>query len=322
MRAVVSRSYGSADILVIENQPVPVPQSTQVLIKVHAASVNRTDHGMLRGKPFFGRFLFGFPNPKITVLGMEFAGVVEEVGEQVTSYQPGDRVFGMLADQYGCHAEYICIPADSTIATMPKNTTFSEAVLCEGIWYADGLLRKFQLQPGDKILIYGASGAIGVMALQLAKAYGADVTAVVATRHIELAKSLGADRVIDYTSEDFTATEATFDFILDAVGKISYFQCRKILKATGSFSAADLGPWGQTAFLALWSKIVKNNRVIFPLPTIPSDFMATVKSRMEEGAIKAIIDRQYPLEQIAEAYRYVESEQKTGIVVLDVAVTK
>jgi NADPH:quinone reductase-like Zn-dependent oxidoreductase len=287
-------------------------------VKVCAASVNRTDQGMLRGKPALARLMFGFPHPKINVLGMEFAGIVQSTGAEVVAFQPGDRVFGMAPEAYSCHAEYVCVPADSTIMSLPENTDFCDAVLCEGVWYADGILRAFDLQFGHKILIYGAGGAIGIMALQLAKMYGAEVTAVVATRQVELAKSLGADRVIDYTKEDFTVIEDRFDFILDAVGKITYFDCRELLTPDGTFSATDLGPFGQILFLSLWSKITKTRRVVFPMPSIPKDFIVVLKQRMEQGAIKAIIDRHFPLGEIADAYRYVETEQKTGIVVLDV----
>ncbi len=318
MKAAFRTRYGSPDVLEVRDVPMPAAQEDEVLVKVHAATVNRTDCGMLRGRPLFARLFIGFPKPKRNILGLDFAGKVEAVGAGVTSFKPGERVFGMSPSRYGAHAEYLCVPASGTIAAMPENTSYQEAVLCEGAWYAGGILREFGLKPGHKILIYGASGAIGTAALQLAKAEGAEVTAVVAPRHIELVKTLGADHVIDYTTQDFTQIDRSFDFVLDAVGKTTYFKCRKLLKPGGTFSATDLGPWGQNAWLAIWSSITRRKRVIFPLPTISKTFMASLKARMEAGQLRAVIDRSYPLDEIANAYRYVETEQKTGIVVISV----
>jgi NADPH:quinone reductase-like Zn-dependent oxidoreductase len=318
MKAAFSTRYGSPDVLEVREAPKPTAQENEVLVKVHATTVNRTDCGMLRGHPLFARLFIGLPKPKRNILGLDFAGEIEAVGAGVTLFKPGDRVFGMSPSRYGAHAEYICVPESGTITTLPENTPYQEAVLCEGAWYAGGILRGFGVKPGDKILIYGASGAIGIAALQLAKAEGAEVTAVVAARHAELVKSLGADHVIDYTAQDFTQVERVFDFVLDAVGKTTFFKCRKLLKPGGTFSATDLGPWGQNAWLAIWSSITRRKRVIFPLPTISKTFMSSVKAHMEAGRLRAVIDRIYPLDEIANAYRYVETEQKTGIVVISV----
>jgi NADPH:quinone reductase-like Zn-dependent oxidoreductase len=256
---------------------------------------------------------------------MDFAGVVESVGTEVTSLKPGDRVFGMCPHRSnGAHAEYVCVPETGPIAVMPANTRFEEAVVCEGAFYADSGLKQFCLGPGHGILIYGASGAIGSAAVQLAKSYGAEVTAVVATRHLELVKSLGADRAIDYTAEDFTRIRERFDFVFDAVGKASYFRCRRLLKPDGTFMATDVGPWGQNLPLMLWSWIAKNNRVVVPLPPRGSGhaFVDFLKGRMESGQFRAVIDRRYPLDAIADAYRYVETGQKVGIVVIIVSPTE
>jgi NADPH:quinone reductase-like Zn-dependent oxidoreductase len=208
-----------------------------------------------------------------------------------------------------------------TIAAMPEGARFDEAVVCEGAWYADTSLQKFRLERGHRILIYGASGAIGTAAVQLAKSYGADVTAVVATQHLDLVKSLGADRAVDYTAEDFTQIGETFDFVLDAVGKTTFFRCRRLLKPGGVFAATDLGPWCQNVLLAIWSSITRSNRVVFPLPKIRSEVVDFLKSRMEAHELRAVIDRRYPLEAVADAYRYVETGQKTGIVVINVKPT-
>jgi len=319
MRAVINTRYGSPDILEIREVPKPEPKAGEVLIRIHATTVCRTDCGVLGARPpLIGRLLMGLFRPKWTILGMDFAGKVEAVGAGVTSFRPGERVFGLSPDEFGAHADYLCVPETAAIATMPGALGFDQAVVCEGAWYANTYLQKFGLRAGQKILIYGASGAIGTAAVQLAKSYGANVTAVVATRHLELVKSLGADRVVDYTAEDFTQIGETFDLVFDAVGKTTYFRCRRLLKPGGVFTASDLGPWWQNILLAAWSSITGNNRVILPMPESSEAFVDWLKCRMEEGEFRAVIDREYPFEAIADAYRYVEKEQKTGIVVINV----
>jgi NADPH:quinone reductase-like Zn-dependent oxidoreductase len=206
-------------------------------------------------------------------------------------------------------------------ALMPPGVGFHEAVVCEGAWYADTNLQAVGLRPGHKILIYGASGAIGTAAVQLAKSYGADVTAVVATRHLELARSLGADQVIDYTVQDYTRIDEIFDFVFDAVGKASYFQCRRLLGPQGVFATTDFGPHNQNVLLLLWGAISRSSRVVLPMPKSSKALVELVRARLEAGALRAVIDRRYPLDAIADAYRYVETGQKTGIVVIDVLST-
>jgi NADPH:quinone reductase-like Zn-dependent oxidoreductase len=321
MRAAVITRYGSPDVIKLLDAPKPAPAAGEVLIRVHATTVNRTDVGELR-PGILGRLLFGLRRPRRTIFGLDFAGVVETVGAEVRSFKPGDRVFGMCPSRSnGAQAEYVCIPERAPIAIIPANTHFDEAVICEGAFYANSGLRKFHVGRGHKILIYGASGAIGSAAVQLAKAQGAAVTAVVATRHLELLKSLGADRVIDYTAEDFTRIGESFDFIFEAVGKTSFFRCRKLLTPGGTFMATDVGPWGHYLPLILWSSIAKNNRVLVPLPPRGSGqaFVEYLRVLVEAGKFRAVIDRRYPLEAIADAYRYVETGQKAGIVVIDVA---
>jgi NADPH:quinone reductase-like Zn-dependent oxidoreductase len=250
---------------------------------------------------------------------MDFAGEVEAVGSAIASFKPGDRVFGMCPYRNnGAHAEYVCVP-ERGVAAMPAGARFDEAVVCEGAFYANGILETIELKRGDHILIYGASGAIGTAMVQLAKCAGAAVTAVVATPHLELVKSLGADRAIDYTAEDFTGIGETFDFVADVVGKTSFFRCRKLLKPEGIFAATDLGPWGQNVLLALWSSITRSNRVVIATPRRIDGFVSFLKGRMEAGQFRAVVDRKYPLDEISQAYRYVESGQKVGIVVIDVA---
>jgi len=320
MKAAVITHYGSPDVIKILDAPKPAPAAGDVLVQVHATTVNRTDCGELRPR-IIGRLLYGLRRPRRTIFGMDFAGVVEAVGADVISFKPGDRVFGMCPPQSNvARAEYVCIPEKAAITKMPVNMHFGQAVVCEGAFYANSGLRKFHVGPGHKILIYGASGAIGSAAVQLAKAYGAEVTAVVATRHLELVKTLGADRAIDYTAEDFTRIGESFDFVFEAVGKVSFFRCRKLLKPNGTFMATDIGPWGQFLPLIIWSWIAKNNRVLVPLPPRGSGhaFVEFLRARMEAGHFRAVIDRRYPLDAIADAYRYVETEQKVGVVVINV----
>ena len=321
MRAAVAARYGSPDVLKICDVLKPAPATGEVLIRVHAATVNRTDCGELRPRGL-GRLLFGLLRPRRAIFGMDVAGVVEAVGAGVTAFKPGDRVFGMCPfSSNGAHADYVCVPENGPIALMPAGAPFDEAVVCEGAYYADSGLKQFHVGPGHRILIYGASGAIGSAAVQLAKAYGAEVTAVVPTRHVELARSLGADSVIDHTAEDFSRIGERFDFVFEAVGKTSYFRHRRLLKPKGVFMATDIGPRGQYLPLLIWSAIVRNNRVLVPLPPRASAraFVEFLKARMAAGQFRAVIDRSYPLDAIADAYRYVETGQKAGIVVIRVA---
>jgi NADPH:quinone reductase-like Zn-dependent oxidoreductase len=318
MKAAVITRYGSPDVVKILDAPKPTPAANEVLIRVHAATVNRTDCGELRAQPFFMRFFTGLRRPKRTILGLDFAGEVEAVGAGALSFKPGDRVFGMCPSRNnGAQAEYVCVP-ERAIAPMPTGARFDEAVVCEGAFYANTVLKRIDLRPGHKILIYGASGAIGTAMVQLAKSSGSMVTAVVATRHLELVKSLGADRVVDYTSQEFTRIGETFDFVVDAVGKTSFLRCRKLLKRGGIFAATDLGPWGQNLVLAMWSSITRSNRVVIPVPRRINGFVGFLKCRMDAGQFRAIIDRTYALAEIADAYRYVETGQKVGIVVINI----
>ena len=318
MKAAVSTHYGSPDVLEIRDVAKPKPAANEVLVRVRATTVNRTDCGMLEPHPFFIRLTAGLFRPKLTILGMDFAGVVETAGSGATEYKAGDRVFGMSPEIFGAHGEYICVPEDGPIANIPDGMPFGEAVVCEGAWYADTNLRWLGVGRGQNILIYGASGAIGIAALQLAKARGAEVTAVVGTRHLEMASSLGADRVIDYTAEDFTQVSQTFDAVLDAVGKVTYGQCRALMKPNARFSTTDLGPWWQNIVLAAWFRITGSRRVAIPFPVSRAGFVSELRSLMEAGEFRAVVDRTYHLEQIADAYRYVSKGQKTGIVAIDV----
>ncbi|MFL5237933.1 MAG: NAD(P)-dependent alcohol dehydrogenase [Rhizomicrobium sp.] len=320
MRAAVMTRYGGPEVVEIRQLPKPVPKDCEVLVAVHASAVGRSDTGRRNARPrVLARWLYGPLRPGRTILGMEFAGEVEAIGKDVTLFRPGDRVFGMVRyREVGANADYVCVMEDGYIATIPEGLPFEQAVLCEGAFYAQPCVAKLNLKPGDKLLIYGASGAIGTAALQLAKAAGVRVTAVVDTRHLELVKSLGAERAVDYTKEDFTRIGETFDGLLDAVGKTTYLRCRRLLKPEAMFVGTDMGPYGQTLLLTAWRALTGRGRVTVPIPKRDPDFIKFLKACMEAGELRAVIDRRYPLEAIVEAHSYVDTGQKTGIVIIDV----
>ncbi|MFQ5574365.1 MAG: NAD(P)-dependent alcohol dehydrogenase, partial [Terriglobia bacterium] len=242
MKASVYTMYGPPDVIRIQEVEKPVSRAHEVLIRTIATTVNRSDTGIRSGKPFFVRFFFGLVRPKRTVLGSEFAGEVEAVGEAVKTFEVGDRVFGLTGDKFGAHAEYISLPEDAAILAKPTNMDFEEAAaVCDGLMLAWNYLGKVDVRAGTSILIYGASGSIGTAGIQLARALGAEVTAVCGTKSVELARSLGANLVIDYMEKDFTAHGKVYDFVFDAVGKTTFFRCRKLLKKGGVYFATDLG---------------------------------------------------------------------------------
>jgi NADPH:quinone reductase-like Zn-dependent oxidoreductase len=319
MKAIVSAKYGPPDILQLKDLPKPTPRDDEVLIRVHATTVNRTDCGFLRGKPYFVRFVSGLLRPKRTVLGSEFAGEVEEVGKGVKTIATGDRVFGYSGVRFGAHAEYMTMPEQSMMTTMPAGLSFEEAApSTEGAHYALNNIRRANVRSGQRVLVYGATGAIGSAAVQLVKHFGADVTAVCNTRNLALVKSLGADSVIDYTKEDFTKDGTEYDFVFDAVGKSSYGDCKKLLKPRGIYCSTELGLLYQNLFLTLWTARFASKKVIFPIPKDSKEDAIFFRELIEAGKFRPVVDRRYPLEQIVEAYKYVEKGQKTGNVVLTV----
>jgi NADPH:quinone reductase-like Zn-dependent oxidoreductase len=323
MKASVLTRYGPPDVVRIAEVDKPTAKDNEVLVRVHATTVNRTDCGFRAGKPFFVRFITGLIRPKVTVVGSEFAGEVEAVGSGVRSFEVGDRVFGYSGlrhgSRFGAHAEYLAMPEDGLVATMPANVTFEEAAPgTEGSHYALWFIRKAKIQRGQDVLVNGATGAVGSAAVQLLKSLGAHVTAVCDTKNVELVRGLGADRVIDYTAEDFTRDEQTYDVVLDAVGKSSFGRCRRLLKPGGIYVSGDWGPKAQNPILALLTPLFRGKKVIFPLAKDDQEMARYLKGLMESGAFKPVIDRRYPLDQIAEAYKYVETGQKIGNVVISV----
>ena len=319
-------SYGPPDVVRIAEVDKPTPKDNQVLVKVHATTVNRTDSGFRAGKPFIVRLFIGLIRPKVTVLGNEFAGEVEAVGRAGMSFAVGDRVFGYSGlehgSRFGAHAEYLAMPEDGSLATMPANLTYEQAApSTEGAHYALTMIRTAKIQRGHDVLVYGATGAIGSAAVQLLKSLGAQVTAVCDTEHVELVRGLGADRVIDYTAQDFTKDDQRYDVVLDAVGKSSFFRCRRLLKPGGIYLSSDGGPLNQNLVLVLISPlvgVVGGKKVLFRVPRDDQEIVRYFKELLESGAFKPLIDRRYRLDQIVEAYRYVETGQKIGNVVISV----
>lgn len=319
MRAAVYFTYGPPEVVQLIDVPNPIPKDNEVVVQVHASTVNRTDAGFRSAEYFISRFWTGIFRPKHNVLGCEFAGTIEAIGKHVTTFKVGDKVFGFNDNTCGGHGEYLTIAESDAIATMPTNVSFAyAAAITEGAHYALVDIRAAKVERGQNVMVYGATGAIGSAAVQLLKHFGATVTAVCNTKNVELLKSLGADVVIDYQTQDFTATPSKFHFIFDAVGKSSFGQCKPLLTAKGIYISTELGKNGENILLALLTPLAGGKRLLFPLPTINKADVVFLKELVENGAFKPVIDRHYTLDQIVAAYTYVESGQKTGNVVLNV----
>ncbi len=317
MIAAVNTRYGPPEVVTVTEVDKPVPNDNEVLLKVYATTVNRTDCGFRSAQYFISRFFSGLFKPKNKTLGNEFAGVIEGLGKNVTSFSIGDKVFGYNDSTFGAHAEYMTIAENEAVTTIPNNLTFEQAApITEGGHYALCNIRAAKIDAGQNVLINGATGAIGSAAVQLAKHFGAKVTAVCNTKNVERIKSLGADLVLDYTKQDFTKIDQTFDFVFDAVGKSSFGQCKPILKKNGIYISTELGKNSENIFLALTTPFFSGKKVLFPIPTITKADVIFLKDLVEKGEYKPVIDRHYTLDQIVEAYKYVETGQKTGNVVI------
>lgn len=325
MRAVVYDRYGPPDVLRLEEVERPVPREDEVLVRIHATTVTRADcatrEANRRGGlavTLISRSISGIRRPRQRILGTELAGEVEAVGAAVSEFAVGDHVFGSSGFKFGAHAEFICMRESARIAHKPAGMSFGEAAaVCDGGLNAMWCLRLADVREGQRVLIYGASGAIGTAGVQLARYFGADVTAVCSTKNLELMRSLGADRVIDYTQEDFTSNGQMYDVIFDAVGKLSFRRSTGSLKRGGSYLATD---GLQNLVLALWTSRIGDRKVIFKIPPrYTKKDVLFLKDLIEAGKYQAVIDRSYPLEEVVEATRYVETEQKTGNVVLTVS---
>jgi NADPH:quinone reductase-like Zn-dependent oxidoreductase len=327
MKAIVYTDYGSPDVLHLQEVERPAPEGNEVLIRVLAATVTAGDvnaRGFTFVPPGFGplpRLMLGLRKPRKPILGTELAGEVEAIGKEVTLFRKGDQVFGIGSGSFGAYAEYVCRPEEGALAIKPANLTSEEAAaLPFGAGTALYFLRDLaKLQRGQSVLINGASGGVGTYAVQLARYYGAEVTGVCSTPNVALVRSLGADRVIDYTQEDFTTSGETYDIIMDTVvGKTSFSRCKGSLKPKGLYLAVAGGL--QEMVQMLWTAIRGSKKVVFGSAAERKEDLAFIKELVEAGKLKPVIDRCYPLEQIVEAHRYVEQGHKKGNVVVTVGV--
>ncbi len=310
--------YGPPDVIRVDDVPAPEPAPAELLVRVHATTVNRTDCAYRSGTPFVIRFGTGFPAPRTTVLGTEFAGVVERVGTGVTAFSIGDRVFGYVEGRFGAHAELLTVPELGSVAVIPAGTDFpAAAAATEGAHYALAMARVARTRPGHHVLVLGASGGIGSAAVQLLKAGGVTVTA--ATRGaVDRVADLGADRVVEAAADAVPDDGTRYDAVFDAVGKSSFGRYRHRLVRRGVYTSSELGPKGQNIPLSLLSPLSAGRRVRFPFPLHDQAMIRCLAGLLADGRLRPMIDRRYPLDRIAEAYRYVESGQKIGNVVVDV----
>jgi NADPH:quinone reductase-like Zn-dependent oxidoreductase len=316
MRAVVHDRYGPPEVLRLEDVPPPVPNEDEVLIKVHATSVTRTDCGFRGAEPFFARIFTGLLRPKRRIPGLELAGEVEAVGGAVTEFKLGEEVFGIRG---GANAEYVCVRESGVLAHKPAGISYEEAAaVCDGALLALSCLKPMSELSGKHIVVYGASGSIGTAAVQLAKHFGSHVTAVCNTKNVELVRSLGADVAIDYQQQDFTKNGETYDIIFDAVGKHSFRRSRHSLKPGGTFISTDLGFMWHGPVMVLATRWIGDKKASMGIGRYRKEDVLLLKELIEAGKYRAVIDRRYPLEQVVEATKYVETGQKTGNVVLTV----
>ena len=322
MKAIVCTRYGPPDVLQLAEVEQPTPKNNEVLIRIHAATVARGDcelRGlnvpMLMG--LMMRIAFGFRGPRRKILGQELAGEVESVGRNVKLFRKGDQVFALTGLHLGAYAEYVCLPEDGLMATKPSNMTYEEAAAVPvGGLHAFHFLSRGNIQSGQKVLIIGAGGSIGTFAVQIAKSLGAEVTGVDSTGKLDVVRSIGADHVIDYTQEDFTKGDETFDVIFDAVGKGSFSGCVRSLKENGLYLLGNPGLSQQVR--AKWASTTSSKKVIGGMLSYRAEDLIRLKELIEAGKIRSVIDRRYPLEKIVEGHRYVDTGQKKGNVVITV----
>ena len=318
MKAIVYESYGRPEVLHLKEVEKPTPKANEVLIRIYATSVTSGDVRMRKADPWFVRLMLGLTRPKITILGVVLAGEIEAIGKDVTLFKEGDPVYGMTIKHFGAYAEYKCLPEDGILALKPVSLTYKEAAAMPfGDTTALHFLRKAKLKAGQKILIYGASGAVGTSAVQLSKYFGAEVTGVCSTANVAMVKSLGADKVIDYTKEDFSKNGEVFDIIFDTVGRSPFSTSVKSLKKNGYYLRVvhmALSP----VIRGLWVSLTSGKKVIGGVANVKAEDLVFLNNLIEAGHLKPVIDKSYPLEEIVEAHQYVEQGHKKGNVVITI----
>lgn len=322
MKTSYRTTYGPPDILSVRELPTPEPRAGEILVRVRAATVNRTDCGVLGGEPYIFRFFVGWPRPRRVATGTDFAGEVVATGPDATRFSVGDRVMGFDDNNLGSHAEFLCLSERRAMILIPEGVAFDlAAASMEGAHYARNFLNKVPLKAEDRVLVNGATGAIGSAAVVLLKRAGARVTAVCAAAHHDTVAALGADRTLDYAASPFTEQlrGETFAFIFDAVGKSTFGACRPLLGKAGLYLSSELGPWGQNPLLALAAPLMRGPTVRFPVPTDIPATLALIAPLLEQGTYRPLIDRRYRLEDIRDAFAYVASGQKIGNVLLTFA---
>lgn len=317
MKAALRKNYCTPQLIQVEEVAAPTCKKNEVLIRVHATTVNRTDCANLTAKPFVMRFVLGFTKPRIATLGTDFAGEIVSVGSHVHNFQLGDRVMGFFDTGMASQAEMVAVPTDK-VYKMPENIDFATAAASlEGAHYAFAFVQRVKIKPQHKILINGATGAIGSALLQLVRAHkNVHISATASPNNIEMVRSLGADKVYDFTQEDFSQTTDRFDFIFDAVGKSNFGICQPLLTKRGVYISSEWGPYFQNLYLPLFTQFTSKT-VVFPIPYKPSESIPFIIERLAKGTYQPVIDKTYSLNSIAEAYEYVISGKKTGNVVID-----
>jgi len=315
MKAAVRSKYGSPKVLTIKEVKIPTPKDDEILIRVYATTVNRTDCHILSGLPFIMRFFTGLFKPRLATTGTDFAGQIESAGKNVKSFKPGDKVMG-FGGAFGCgsHAQYFTLPETKAIITIPGNITYDQAAACiEGASYALDVVNMVNPAAGQKALVIGATGAIGSSTVQFLKFHGVYVTAVCSSENSDLVKSLGADKVIDYKNDDFTKDRERYDFIFDSVAKSTFSKCKHLLKKKGIYTSSG---GIENIFPLLITPLLSGKKVLFRPPKNIKAGLSIIKDLIEKGKFRAVIDRKYPLDKIVEAFEYVETGQKIANVII------
>lgn len=317
MKAAIRYKYCEPDKLIVSDISIPKPKDDEILVKLKSTTVNRSDCGVLTGRPLAIRLFAGLFNPKIPVTGTDFSGVVVDKGKMVKEFNLGDNVYGFFDQGLGSHAEYFTVSIKKSILKKPEHLSFEQAVASiEGAHYAFYFLNKLTLQPGVKVLVNGGTGAIGNAAIQFLKYYGVEVVATCETDFVDMLISQGANRVIDYTKEDFTKLNEQFDYVFDAVGKSSFGKCKRLLKTNGIYISSELGPYWQNLWMGLLFPLLRGRRIKFPIPLSIHRSMEFIHQLIIEGKFKPLIDRRYSINEIREAFKYVMTGQKKGNVII------